>query len=112
MELNTLPATAILTEHLSKLFEDETGSGELELVSRSSFKGSSTFPAEVLRCKMPDGRELTLFAKYLAGLGPNNHGHRGGVEYEIRVYDALLRKLPLTKANYWGKCRFDESNEV
>jgi thiamine kinase-like enzyme len=109
---NTLPETALLTKHLSKLFEAETGAGELELVSRSSFRGSSTFPAEVLRCKLPGGREVALFGKYLAGLGPNNHGHRGGVEYEIRVYDALLRNLPLTKANYWGRCRFDETNEV
>ena len=109
-EINTLPDSQLLSEHLSKLFS--ATAEPIEIISRSPFKGSSTFPAEIIYCKLHDGRALPLFGKYLAGLGPNNHGHRGGVEYEIKIYDEVLRNLPLSKAGYWGKCFFPESNET
>ncbi len=111
MEINTLPDNQVLADHLSKLFS-ATFEKPLEIVSRSPFKGSSTFPAEVIHCKLPGEKVLPLFGKYLAGLGPNNHGHRGGVEYEIKIYDEVLRALPLSKAGYRGKCFFPESNET
>ena len=106
METSTLPNSEVLTRHLSKLFSENGDAKNVEVISRSAFKGSSTFPAEIIKCQLPDGKILTLFGKYLAGLGPNNHGHRGGVEYEIKVYDEVLRNLPLPKANFWGKCFF------
>jgi hypothetical protein len=112
METSTLPNTEVLTTHLSKLFSENGDANNVEVISRSAFKGSSTFPAEIINCKLADGKVLTLFGKYLAGLGPNNHGHRGGVEYEIRIYDEVLRKLPLPKANFWGKCFFKENDEI
>ena len=112
MEVSTLPNTALLTVHLSNLFSENGKAINVEVISRSAFKGSSTFPAEIIHCKFPDGKILTLFGKYLAGLGPNNHGHRGGVEYEIKVYDEILRNLPLPKANFWGKCFFHENDET
>src|SRR5688572_3436086 len=109
-EINTLPDSQLLSEHLSKLFS--ATAEPIEIISRSPFKGSSTFPAEIIYCKLHDGRALSLFGKYLAGLGPNNHGHRGGVEYEIKIYDEVLRKLPLPKAGFWGKCHFKENDET
>lgn len=111
MEISTLPDTELLTAHLSKLLS-ANDPAPVEIISRSPFKGSSTFPAEIIRCKLSDGRVINLFGKYLAGLGPNNHGHRGGVEYEIKIYDEVLRGLPLTKANFLGKCYFNETNET
>jgi len=111
MEINTLPDDKMLANHLSKLFSANSEKS-LEIVSRLPFKGSSTFPAEVIHCKLPGERVLPLFGKYLAGLGPNNHGHRGGVEYEIKIYDEVLRPVPLSKAGYWGKCFFPDSNET
>ena len=111
MEINSLPDNELLADQLSRLFPG-TVEQPVEIVSRLPFKGSSTFPAEVIYCKLPGERVLPLFAKYLAGLGPNNHGHRGGVEYEIRIYDEVLRMLPLSKASYWGKCFFPGSNET
>ena len=112
METSTLPDTELLAHHLSKLFSSNGTEKTVEVISRKAFKGSSTFPAEIINCRFPDGKVLTLFGKYLAGLGPNNHGHRGGVEYEIKIYDEVLRKLPLPKANFWGKCYFKENNET
>ena len=112
METSTLPNTKLLEHHLSKLFSENGTGKNVEVTSRSAFKGSSTFPAEIINCKFPDGKVLTLFGKYLAGLGPNNYGHRGGVEYEIKIYDEVLRKLPLPKAGFWGKCHFKENDET
>ena len=112
METSTLPNTELLTRHLSKLFSTSEVEKNVEVISRKPFKGSSTFPAEIISCQLPDGKILTLFGKYLAGLGPNNHGHRGGVEYEIKIYDEVLRDLPLPKANFWGKCFFKENDET
>jgi hypothetical protein len=112
METSTLPNTKLLEHHLSKLFSENGTGKNVEVISRSAFKGSSTFPAEIINCKFSDGKVLTLFGKYLAGLGPNNHGHRGGVEYEIKIYDEVLRKLPLPKAGFWGKCHFKENDET
>jgi thiamine kinase-like enzyme len=111
MDINTLPDNQVLADQLSKLFSASPGK-PLEIVSRLPFKGSSTFPAEVIHCKLPGEKVMPLFGKYLAGLGPNNHGHRGGVEYEIKIYDEILRTIPLSKAGYWGKCFFPESNET
>ena len=112
MEPSTLPNTELLARHLSKLFSANGIEKNVQVISRTAFKGSSTFPAEIISCQFPDGKALRLFGKYLAGLGPNNHGHRGGVEYEIKIYDEVLRKLPLPKANFLGKCFFKENDET
>ena len=112
METSILPDTELLAHQLSKLFFQNDIIKNVEVIFRSPFKGSSTFPAEIIKCKLPDGNVITLFGKYLAGLGPNNHGHRGGVEYEIKIYDEVLRALPLPKAGFWGKCHFIENNET
>ena len=110
MEINTLPGNDLLVDQLTNLLSVP---GEpIEIISRLPFKGSSTFPAEIIHCKVARGKMFHLFGKYLAGLGPNNHGHRGGVEYEIKIYDEVLRKLPLSKARYWGKCSFPGTNEI
>ena len=112
METNTLPNTELLASYLSKLFSANGTEENVQVISRAAFKGSSTFPAEVINCRLSDGKHLKLFGKYLAGLGPNNHGHRGGVEYEIKIYDEVLRSLPLPKANFWGMCFFQETDET
>ena len=112
METSTIPNTELLAHHLSKLFSANGVEKNVQVISRTAFKGSSTFPAEIILCRLSDGKVLKLFGKYLAGLGPNNHGHRGGVEYEIKIYDEVLREFPLPKANYWGKCFFEDNDET
>jgi len=112
METSTIPNTELLASCLSKLFSVNGTEENVQVISRAAFKGSSTFPAEIIHCRLSDGKHLKLFGKYLAGLGPNNHGHRGGVEYEIKIYDEVLRNLPLPKVNFWGKCFFAENDET
>ena len=108
MEVNLLPTTEILAAQLSKIFPGRS----VEVIDRMPFKGSSTFPVELISCKLDNNNPIKFFGKYLGGLGPNNHGHRGGVEYEIKVYDQLIQRLPLNKAHFWGQCYFEEENET
>src|SRR2546423_657975 len=60
----------------------------------------STFPNEIVTCRLPDGRKRRVFAKYQAGQSHNSYGHRGDVRYETEVYRRLLRALP----NFRPKC--------
>src|SRR2546423_591303 len=60
----------------------------------------STFPNEIVTCRLPDGRKRRVFAKYQAGQSHNCYGHRGDVRYETEVYRRLLRALP----NFRPKC--------
>ena len=49
METSTLPNSEVLTRHLSKLFSENGDAKNVEVISRSAFKGSSTFPAEIIK---------------------------------------------------------------
>jgi aminoglycoside/choline kinase family phosphotransferase len=78
--------------------------GQVEIISRENFIESSTFPVEIIKCKTGDGNILNLFCKYLGGMGPNNFGHRGGVEYEAKIYESILDNTSLSKIQYYGQC--------
>jgi len=62
----------------------------------------STFPNEVVMCRLPDGREHRVFIKYEAGQQHDAFGHRGGVSYEAVVYRRLLRTLPGFRPRFLG----------
>jgi hypothetical protein len=104
------PETNILTDHLTRMLGK--GHGPVEIISRSNFIESSTFPVEIVTCKTVDGRNYNLFCKYLAGMGPNNFGHRGGVEYEARIYQDILDKTPIAKISFYGQCRLNNNDDL
>ncbi|PYJ01928.1 MAG: hypothetical protein DME25_17220 [Verrucomicrobia bacterium] len=54
----------------------------------------STFPNEIVTCRLPNGRKRRVFIKYTGGQGHSSYGHRGDVAYEAEVYQRLLRPLP------------------
>lgn len=99
-----------LFEQLSSLL---LGEGSLaEIKSREKFVEQGTYPIELVTCRMGDSRELVLFCKYLAGGGPNNHGHRGGVAYEAKVYSEIISKISLPAIKYFGSREISEKNEL
>jgi len=65
------------------------------VVARSRPRFMSTFPNEIVTCRLPDGSTRRFFMKYEAGRGETAHGHRGGVAYEGEVYRRLLAPLAL-----------------
>src|SRR5438552_9459558 len=62
----------------------------------------STFPNEIVTCRLPDGRKRRVFIKYGAGRSHHSFGHRGDVSYEAKVYQHLLRWLPGFRPRYLG----------
>lgn len=60
------------------------------VVERRANPYRSTFPSEMITCRLDGGRELRLFGKYSAWRGGTGRGHRGGVRYEAHVYERLL----------------------
>jgi hypothetical protein len=89
-----------------------TDSSSIEIISRENFYETSTFPVEIVVCKTGTGEKINLFCKYLGGLGPNNFGHRGGVEYEAKIYEDILNNAPVSKIKYFGQCRIESNGDL
>lgn len=106
----TFPDIEKLSQHLSLMIERDQS--EVKIISRSNYIESSTFPVEIVTCQTSQGKIINLFCKYLAGMGPNNFGHRGGVEYEAKIYEYILDKAPLSKIKYFGQCRLAGNNDI
>lgn len=79
------------------------GDGEpITVLRRERNDYSSTFPSEVVTCRLADGSRRRLFCKYGAGPGHSDGGCRGGVAYEAEVYRRVLRGLPLPLPAFHG----------
>lgn len=74
----------------------------MEVLSRDPFIEASTYPIELVKCRMHDGRVLDLFCKFLGKGGFSDFGHRGGLLYEAHCYDSILNTFPYTKVKYYG----------
>ena len=71
-------------------------------MSRRNAPESSTFPAEIIKCRLGSRIEKSLYCKYGADIDNAAHGHRGAVAYEAGVYRNLLRTCGLTTAKFYG----------
>jgi hypothetical protein len=110
--MNTLPDTATLSQQLSALLTNGSQQGQFEILSRKPFINTSTFPVEIITCRLNNGRIINLFCKYLAGTIRNDFEHRGGVKYESRIYDEVLKNTALSQPKYYGSCFFVDDNET
>ena len=75
----------------------------MTVVNRLRNPHASTFPSEVVTCRVGGGGRLRLFCKY--GTGRDNHrahGHRGGVDYEAEVYRRVLAPAGLPVPRFYG----------
>ncbi len=90
-----LPDLPTLTARLaSALNLNGEAKPPLSILERSLPQMMSTFPNETIVCRLPNGRKQRLFVKYEAGQRHVSFGHRGGVAYEAKVYDRILRRYP------------------
>ena len=64
-------------------------------IQREANDYASSYPSEILACQFADGSARRLFLKYMATVeeGHRDHGFRGGLAYEGRVYSELLRDV-------------------
>jgi hypothetical protein len=68
--------------------------GPIVVVARTPF-ASGTFPKEIITYRTPDDGDAGLFCKYEAARPPA-FGHRGGIDYEARVYREVLAPIDVT----------------
>jgi hypothetical protein len=88
-----LPSTGALEDGLREIFANGGVGCRVEVLARSSNVYSSTAPSEIVRCRLGNGRELTLLCKYSLGPRGNSFGHRGGGPYEALIYRHVLQPL-------------------
>jgi Phosphotransferase enzyme family len=64
---------------------------------------TSTFPSEIVTCRVDGVSKLLLLCKYAAGGHRDNvYGHRGGVTYEAAVYRHLLEPSQASTPTFYG----------
>lgn len=83
----------------------------VELVKRKPFDYHSTSPAELISCRLNNGKIVSLFCKYSGNHTQYSYGHRGGVKYEAKVYKNILHKTPLSSAHFYGVYK-EKNNET
>jgi len=76
--------------------------GSLSVLHRERSPYSTTFPCEIVTCRLEDGSELQLFCKYTGDIDYTGHGHRGRVKREIAVYRDVLQPLDLSQPRFYG----------
>jgi Phosphotransferase enzyme family len=108
-----LPDLESLTTGLTAALRDSgVGGGPVTVVVREPNPHESTFPTEVVTCRLGGGAVLRLFCKYGAGREKLAHGHRGGVGYETEVYRHVLGRSPLPAAQFRGAHKDGTTGDV
>ena len=70
---------------LSVLAAAHCPNGSIAILARDRNDYVSSYPSEVVTCRLADGSVLRLFCKYSAAVdGQLEFGHRGGMEAAIR----------------------------
>jgi len=107
--VSIFPESSRLEKELSDLFSRSDSVNVLEISSRKPAVKSGTFAAEIITCRINGERSIDLRCKYLAGHENNQEGgHRGGVEYEAKIYESLFGQINLPLASFFGKFQIKE----
>jgi len=106
--ISLLPDSPTLTARLAAVFNGD-GRGGITVLERKRPRYMSTFPNEIVTCRLPDGSRRRLFCKYEAGRNHNSYGHRGGLAYEAQVYDRILQPMRAIRPAMIG-AHTDDSN--
>src|SRR5260370_27432156 len=75
--------------------------GSVTVVDRKQMEEGS-FPKEVVTCQFRKGTQLQIFCKYQAGFNHNSHNHRGGLAYEVHIYETVLKSFNVPVARFYG----------
>ncbi len=106
--ISLLPDSRTLDNNLKAVLH-QNGVRRFSLVGRKRPRYMSTFPNEIVTCRTGDGNELQLFIKYEADRDHRSFGHRGGLNYEAKVYERVLRTLEWFRPEFIGS-RADKMN--
>jgi len=98
MASSLLPNLQTLTVGLTSVLRSQ-----VTVLDRQSNIFTSTFPSEIVTCRVDEGSKLLLLCKYAAGGHRENvYGHRGGVAYEAAVYRHLLQPSHASTPTFYG----------
>ncbi|MCP4406822.1 MAG: phosphotransferase [Gammaproteobacteria bacterium] len=101
--MTAYPQTWVLNKGLAAVLEQCGESHDrLVIIERRANIEASTFPSEIVTCQLDGQRIVHLFCKYSIELDHDVYGHRGGVEYEARVYRSLLQQMELSVPKFYG----------
>ncbi len=95
---------------VSVLDKNDFYSSKLKVSERITNVYESTFPSEIVRCKIGDGTALKFLIKYDADCDRNTYNPRGGIEYEGKIYRDILTLMNVPVVKYYGMYR-DIKNE-
>ncbi len=85
------------------LSSSDDASGAVTVLHREANVFTSSYPSEIVTCRLQDGRVIRLLCKYSAsGHDHSGYGHWGGVGYEAAVYEHVLRHMHLSSVKYYG----------
>jgi hypothetical protein len=106
MNSSLLPNLQTLTVGLTSVLRSGGfATDRVTILGRQLNAYATSFPSEIVTCRVEDGSELRLFCKYATGQSGNTHniyGHRGGVIYEAAVYGRLLQPSPASTPTFYG----------
>ena len=97
-----LPDARTLAAGLAAGILGKRPDGRMTILGRKPPFMMSTFPNEVVTCRLPGGEKQRVFIKYEGGCSHNSFGHRGGIGYEAEVYRRLLQRLPDFRPRFLG----------
>ena len=72
----------------------------------------STFPNEIVTCRLANGCRQRVFVKYQAGQSHGSYGHRGDIAYETEVYRRVLQPMPEFRPKWLGAHTDPRTGEV
>jgi hypothetical protein len=87
------PDSERLARGLASVLRRSGHRGRVEIVDRKPNPGLSTFPTEIVVCRVGAGAKMSLFVKYGGAEFESVYGHRGDIDYEGRVYQEVLRPI-------------------
>src|SRR5258706_13457638 len=97
------PKTDALKRGLAAALQSEdVGACSLTLLGREATPYATTFPCEIVTCRIGRGKPRRLFCKYTAGIDYTGHGHRGGVGHEIATYRHILAQTNKFRPKFYG----------
>ncbi len=97
------PKTDALKRGLAAALQSEdVGACSLTLLGREATPYATTFPCEIVTCRIGRGKPRRLFCKYTAGIDYTGHGHRGGVGHEIAAYRHILAQTNKFRPRFYG----------
>ncbi len=92
----------LLSERAGLANSDAFRGAAVCVLRREANEYASTFASELVDCRLPDGRELTVFCKYSHGYRQTTPSPRHGLTFEANVYESVLRPLHISQVRCYG----------